>query len=135
MMYLLTDEQIEKAVNWWVGAIRKPKFDGLSNEERADPKNDDYQMAEMMATLAVRPKTEQQLDAFKGALRDELLSSEYNPYHGLHVDYSPCIELHNAAEKAGIVGGMTFPWKTNMYFDDEGNVKVSAGYRAPMECL
>ena len=134
-MFKLTDEQIEKAVNWWVNAIRQPTFDGLSDEERADPKNDGYQMAEMMATLAVKPKTEEQMDAFKKALRDELLSSEYNPYHGLHVDYGPCVPLHNAAEKAGIVGGTTFPWKTNMYFRDDGSVRVSAGYRSPMEIL
>ena len=134
-MYLLTDEQIEKAVNWWADAIRQPKLDGLNDTERADPKNDSYQMAEMMATLAVKPKTEKQLDDFKKALRDELLSSEYNPYHGLRVDYGPCLELHNAAEKAGIGGGITFPWKTNMCFHDDGSIKVSAGHRAPMECL
>ena len=134
-MYILTQEQIEKAVDWWANAIRQPRFDGLSDTERADPANDGYQMAEMMATLAVKPKTEEQMDAFKKALRDELLSSEYNPGRGLRVDYGPCIVLHNAAEKAGIGGGIIFPWKTDMYFRDDGSVRVSAGYGSPMERL
>lgn len=134
-MYILTQEQVEKAVNWWTDAIRQPKFDGLSEAERADPANDSYQMAEIMATMAVKPKTEQQFENFKKALRSELLSAEYSPHRGLHVDYDPCIELHNAAEKAGFGAGITFPWKTDMYFREDGTVKVSAGYRAPMESL
>ena len=38
-MFKLTDEQIEKAVQWWADRICAPVFSGLSNEERQDPRN------------------------------------------------------------------------------------------------
>lgn len=134
-MFNLTNEQIEKAVEWWANAILSPVFDGLSKEERQDPKNEGYQMAEMLATVAHKEPTSEQLETFKVALRNNLEDDEYNQRWGLHVDYGPCGELGNAAETAGIPIGSLFPWKTSMYFFEDGRVGVSAGYRAPTEYL
>ena len=39
-MEKLTEEQIEKAVNWWADRVVAPIFDGLSKEERKDPVNE-----------------------------------------------------------------------------------------------
>lgn len=135
-MYQLTEEQIEKAVDWWASAIEHPKFDGLSQEERRDPKNDSYQLGEMMATVASKTKTSEQIEKFKLALASLLSSDNFNPYHGLHVDYGPDMTLASAASAAGIDTSITsFPWKTNMWFNDEGNVDVRAGYGAKVEKL
>ena len=134
-MNKLTDEQIEKAVTWWASVIVNPVFDGLSDEERRDPQNNSYQMAEMLATVSHKNPTSEQLEAFKSSLREQLKADE-DSIRGLHVDYGPDHILHEATEAAGIEVGMSlFPWKTNMYFGDDGGVKVSAGYRAPMESL
>ena len=134
-MFKLTDEQIEKATNWWADAMVNPRFDGLSNEERRDPQNDSYQLAEVMATVSHKNPTNEQLGVFKASLREQLKSDEY-AIRGLHVDYGPDSMLCDAAKAAGIDITMSlFPWKTNMYFRDDGSVTVSAGYRAPVECL
>jgi hypothetical protein len=132
-MYNLTDEQIEKAVNWWAERIACPKFDGLSQEERKDPANRSYQMAEVMASMLVEPIDNSVSDKFKAELRKQL-ENDYNPYHGLHVDYGPDLILGNAAQAAG-VSAHNFPWKTSMYFGEDGTVKVRSGYSAPMETI
>lgn len=134
-MWKLTDEQIEKAVDWWASAIVNPKFDGLSDEERADPQNDGYQLAEIMTAASHKNPTSEQLEAFKESLQEQLETlDEYAP-RTLGVDYGPCLILHEAAKAAGIERNSLFPWKTNMWFYDDGRVGVSAGYRAPTEYL
>ena len=134
-MWKLTDEQIEKAVDWWANAIVNPKFDGLSDEERADPQNDGYQLAEIMTAASHKNPTNEQLEAFKLSLQEQLETlDEYSP-RTLGVDYGPCLILHEAAKAAGIERISLFPWKTNMWFYDDGRVGVSAGYRAPTEYL
>jgi hypothetical protein len=106
-MFELTDEQIDKAAMWWSNIITNPKFDGLSKEERKDS-----------------------AEVFAEALKDELRNKEYNPYWGLSVDYHPCSELADAAKKAG-VSGNNFPWKTSMWFKEDGSVSVAYGYQQP----
>ena len=135
-MFELTNEQIEKAIEWWANAIVRPVFDGLSNKERQDPRNEGYQMAEMLATVTHKEPTSEQLEAFKVALRNNLEDDDYIPQRGLHVDYGPDLTLGSAAKDAGInVSTTRFPWKTNMWFYGDGRVGVSAGYRAPTEYL
>ena len=114
----ITDEQVEKAVNWWSKVINKPKFDGLSKSERRDPRNKDYQMAELLASALVEEINDEQIEIFKKELTEELKKDDYNPYHGLHVDYHPDPALMDAAEKAGISTN-NFPWKTSLWFEEE----------------
>lgn len=132
MTFMLTQEQIEKAVKWWGNVLAgNPKFQTLSQEERRDKRNEGAAFAEMMAT-AMRTGVDLELiPIFENNLRKKLLADDYNPHWGLHTDYGPGMLLAESAEEAGIeVNMMTFPWKTNMWFDEDGGVKVRYGYGA-----
>lgn len=133
-MFKLTDEQAEKAAQWWANRVCAPIFNGLSDEERKNPRNTAYQMAEVMATMAVEPVSDSKREKFIAALKTELQAEKYNPYWGLSVDYGPCATLHHAAKKAG-VPQTNFPWKTNMSFREDGTVAVSMGYATPYESI
>ncbi|MHA2220058.1 MAG: DUF3717 domain-containing protein [Candidatus Hodarchaeales archaeon] len=125
-MYKLTDEQIEKAVNWWAERLQQPTFDaGADSKEMA--------MAEVMANMLTTHATEEEIENFKIHLGNALRSDDYNPYHGLHVDYHPDRILSEVAEASNI-NPNNFPWKTSMWFDEE-TVKVSLGYGAKVEEL
>lgn len=126
-MFKLTEEQIEKAAEWWADRVCAPTFSGLSDEERKDPVNKAYQMAEVMTAMSVESITDDKRAGFIAALKEELRGSDYNSWQGLGVDYGPDRYLVKAAEKAGIPGG-NFPWKTHMSFSEDGKVKVSLGY-------
>ncbi len=119
-MQKLTNEQIEAAVNWWANAIRNPKFDDGDDGSGGG-------MAMMMATLARKSPNEDEIEAFKVALAEELCSNENVAYLGLSCDYGPDGTLADALQKAGM--DVSLPWKTNMNFRD-GKVSVSHGYRA-----
>ncbi len=131
-MFQLTEEQIEKAAEWWADRVCKPTFSGLSDEERKDPRNLQYQLAEAMASTLVEPVGSDQRQQFIDALKEELMNPEYNPFWGLDVDYHPCLTLANAAKKAGIPS-TNFPWKTRMRFSEGGVVEAALGYGAPLE--
>lgn len=124
---MLTEEQIEKAAEWWADKVCKPVFSGLSEAERQDPVNNAYQMGEMMAASLVEDVDNDKRRAFIDALKEELSSPDYNQWWGLNVDYNPDRVLSRAAEKAGIPSG-NFPWKTHMSFSEDGKVKAAMGY-------
>ena len=129
----LTDAQVDAAVDWWAKALCQPKFDTLG-ETRHDPKADPkgaVSMAELMASSLHQAPSEEQMSAFRDALREQLLSGDTY----LSVDYWPSAALGNALEAAGIEVKMSsLPWKTHMNFD-RGGVTVSCGYGAPWETL
>ena len=127
-MEKLTKEQIEKAVNWWADRVAAPIFDGLSKEERKDPVNDGYQMAEVLANLLVKPVDITAREKFIDALREELQKENTRATWGLFTDYGPDAILDDVANKAGISLN-NFPWKTCMWFKD-GKVIVALGYAA-----
>ena len=133
-MFKLTDEQIEKAVEWWADQVCAPEFDGLSDGERRDPSNAAYQMAEIMASMSVKPIDKDQRQHFKDALAEGLQDPNFNPFCGLGVDYHPDRTLAAAAEKAGIPL-TNFPWKTHMSFSEDGSVSASAGYGNPRQTI
>lgn len=132
MQNFLTDEQIEKAVNWWKKVLINPKFSAHSEEERASGQ-DNLAMAELMAkTFLTNGNSDKHaVDQFCIELQKLLKESEYSKF-GLHVDYDPCQILNDAAKKSGFKG--RFPWKTNMYFR-HGEVQVSYGYGAKVETI
>ncbi len=127
MNYKLTDKQIEKAVNWWAERVEQPTFD-------AGADSPEMELAEAMANMLTIPVTENCIEKFKGELRDALKDKDYNPWQGIHTDYHPDPILFEAAKGAGI-NVSNFPWKTSMYFKDDGSVQVSLGYGASPEDL
>lgn len=133
-MFTLTDEQINKAIEWWANRVCAPVFNGLTQQERQDPANASYQLAEAFATMLTKPVQNDQREEFIVALKNELSSPEYNPHWGLHVDYAPCRELADAATLSGVPSS-NFPWKTDMYFKDDGGVYAKTGYGAEYEKL
>jgi hypothetical protein len=125
----LTNEQIEKAVVWWADRVAKPTFRALNDEERKSPGNDGMKFAELLATMNVLPVTQEQRVKFMDALRAQLeIESMFGVLDYLSVDYGPCTVLSNAAKIAEISEN-NFPWKTNMWFNDDGTVTVSLGYQ------
>lgn len=128
-MEVLSAKQVEAAVMWWAKAIIKPEFHTLERGAVVHEGERDAAFSEMLATVAAKPKTDEQVTAFAKALTRLLL--EHNP-RTLDVDYGPDTILLEAATEAGIPnpGMLAFPWKTSMWFKD-GKVVVSSGYRAP----
>ena len=121
---------IEAAVNWWADKLTACKQSGLSAEERRDPANQSYQLAEMLMLMNKPAVTEEQLEKFKMALTATLNCGI--PYC-ISVDYQPDCTLYEALQFAGISADMgTLPIKTNMWIRD-GQVEVSYGYGAPIE--
>ena len=119
-MNFLTDEQIDKAVNWWAEQVDHPGFD--AGEDSLE-----MIMAETMASMLVVPVAQECKTKFKDELRSALKDKEYNPLQGVHTDYHPDLILFEVAQASG-VSEHNFPWKTNMYFRDDGSVHVSSGY-------
>jgi len=133
-MTKLTELQVTKATEWWADRICSPVFDGLSKEERRDPANEPYRLAEMLATMSIKPVGGNQREKFIAALREEIEAESYNSLFGLSVDYHPCRELAQAAKEAEIPRS-NFPWKTYMHFDADGTVKAACGYGKPLETI
>ena len=127
MSYRLTDEQIEKAVNWWAERIEQPTFD-------AGADSPEMKLAEAMATMLTSTVAEGCIEKFKNELCRALKDEDYNPWDGLHTDYGPDRTLSEVATASG-VDTNNYPWKTNMYFEDDGSVRVSLGYGATLEDL
>lgn len=134
MIDKLTERQMDIAIEWWADRVCKPKFDGLTEQERQDPANDAYKFAEGLALLLVEPVTDEQRERFKNALREEMQSSEFLSNPVLRIDYHPNQVLAKAAEQAGISEN-NFPWKTWMHFWNDGAVECATGYAAPVEVL
>jgi hypothetical protein len=129
----LSDEQIKAAVDWWMAALRKPKFDTGTTRGK-DPSTP---QTEMMATLinAENKPIEDSITKFGHFLSEYLHSLKIGDwFNGLFVDYGPDNALFEAAEKAGIDAGnqSTFPWKTKMWFSN-GGVQVACGYAAEQQ--
>ena len=127
----LTEEQINKATEWWGEIIGgTPNFQALSTTERISGNNRGMETCEMMATAFRKDIDPDAIERFKAELHNRLSDPGFSAYHGLGVDYDPCPCLYGAAVAAGIdVCINTFPWKTHMYFEDN-KVRVKYGYGA-----
>ena len=118
----LTEEQIEKASNWWSEQLRSPRFDNGDDSATGA-------MCHMMAALSYRSISDEKIDTFKSELK--LRMFDCDEFAHIDVDYDPCQILLMSAKAADIDTSITtFPWKTNMCFED-GKVMASLGYRAP----
>jgi hypothetical protein len=134
-MSIHTEGQITAAAQWWADRLVNCRHSGLSAEERRDPENYGYQIAEMLMTVQ-RPKiTDEQIEKFKGALVAKLSEDTYDANYGwLDVDYGPCKLLADALEAAGIPNNSTLPIKTTMHLHD-GLVDVRYGYGAATQTI
>jgi hypothetical protein len=120
-------EVIRKAVDWWADKLIACKNSGLSSEERSDPANRGYQMAEALMALTKPKVSQEQIDKFKNELTRVL--ENYKP-HSLMVDYNPDGWLTQSLEAAGISSDMgVLPIKTRMHIEAD-KVEVSYGYGA-----
>ena len=122
---MLTEEQIEVAVNWWANVMKNPKFDNGDDSQQGG-------MAGMLATMGKQEVSVDQTEKFKVELRKVLEGGEVGPW-GLSVDYHADQNLAKAMDAAGVPRGNA-PWKTSMTFRD-GAVKVRYGYGAEQQQL
>lgn len=127
--------QFEVAAQWWADRLRDCVHNGLSPDERRDPQNFGYQIAEMLMTVGRPTITLEQVEAFKTALIAGLRDAKYPPY-SIGVDYHPDELLSRALITADIpVANGVLPIKSHMALNDDGAVKVSYGYAAPQVVL
>lgn len=138
-MNLVTKEQARKGGKWWAEAIVHPQFKTLSDQERSDASSIGAAMAEGLAGILAdkNPVTREEADRFAEVF-EKVLSETGHPYfhQGVSVDYGPDGVLAAIAEEAGIGNKLaSFPWKTHMFFHDDGTVKVAHGYGAPFVTL
>jgi len=129
-MNKLTEEQVEVAVNWWADRVCQPEFHTQTPGENVKS----IAMAESMAYLLTKPVNFDSKEKFIDELRKRITSSEFNPFSGLHVDYHPDRILSDAAIESGVELS-NFPWKTGMYFGEDGSVKAKIGYGSELETL
>lgn len=128
----MKSEAIEAAFQWWADKLRSCKQSGLSAEERIDPRNDAYQMAEMLMTISKPKVTDEQITKFSESLTAKLADGKIR-YLG--VDYGPDMILRSALAESGISAEMgTLPIKTSMWLDAD-KVSVRYGYGAPEETI
>lgn len=128
----LTTEQTKAAVSWWADKLVACKHSGLSAEERRQPENSSYQLAEMFMAMSKPKVSAEQVDKFKVSLFNQI--QNLKPYC-ISVDYGPDSYLRTACDSAGIDAGMgTLPIKTTMWLDD-GKVTVRYGYGAEPETI
>jgi hypothetical protein len=136
------EREIATAAKWWADQLPAPKA-SLAVQAGAGPEdvigNPVAQgLFSMLATKEAEAVTPERVEAFRVALADHLRSvASQAPYRRtLATDYGPDAELGDALDAAGLNGrSMTLlPLKTVMWVK-EGSVRVSKGYRAPIEDL
>lgn len=112
--------------------------DQLRNGAKLD-NGDNSEVGAMFFMLAKLSKnsdrdgmSEEFIDRFEYDLFSLIMKK--NPTH-IVVDYHPDWILREAVESSGVKVVMgSFPWKTEMYFSDDG-VQVSCGYRAELKYI
>lgn len=129
----LTEKQIDAAVEWWknavTGAVKKQMVRPGGGERSAS--TDLCEVMGIMLAAKTAP-SEVEAEEFAQALRLHL--SQDNVYHCLGVDYGPDKALRDCADAAGLSHDR-FPWKTVMWFGDEGDVRVRHGYGEEVQTL
>ena len=122
----LTDDQVEKAVNWWADAISHPRFDNGDPSEVGG-------ITMTLAIMATQPVSDEQKARFKESLEKRLRTGSLDYGMCFGVDYHPDGILADAMSEASIPESQA-PWKTQMWFRG-GKVIVSYGYGAPRVTL
>ncbi len=117
---------LEIVTNWWAD-----KISGNVRHDNGALNEAPSAMACILADLLVKPITEEQLETFKAVLEERLIEQLSSRGRvDLYCDYGPDIFLREAAEKANIPT-VNFPFKTGMYIEYNGDVRVKEGYACP----
>lgn len=138
MEVTMTDDQIAKAVEWWMNALRKPEFRTLTDEDRRSGRERPAEVAELMAAAFHEDVPDDKILTFgvelEKRIRDALANPSKTHMPGevvLSVDYGPNAILCAALEAAGIKPRMdVLPWKTSMTVGPKV-VEVKCGYAQP----
>jgi len=131
---------VDRACELWVRMLSKPEFNAIGKEGHGDDPKGSMHIAQCLATMnadAVKAEAES-LNKFRTALKKYLMQKvrwereaglifdENGHYEtGMNVDYHPDWALRQAAKESGIAEDL-FPWKTNMYVD-ENSIALSYG--------
>lgn len=127
----LSDKMAKAAAKWWADRLR-----GNAKLDNADPSEIGamtFMMGNIIQARAAEKRTLEQIQIFEDSLYKRLL--DYDDYW-LGIDYHPWKIFIESAEEAGFqLSGCCLPWKTSMYFEESGEIKVSYGYGAPLEII
>lgn len=124
---MIGEESIKKAVDWWAN-----KISGNIHHDNGDDSFASV-MSCFLADMGSKPVTNEQIEVFKKELAKGITEyiKEYPTFKVyLGCDYGPCEILSRAADEAGIKP-LNFPFKTGMYIEADGKVRVSDGYAHP----
>ncbi len=119
---ILTNNQIDKAVTWWMNNIQHPSHRQVKPEQETEQTI----LGAGMSAMLVEEIPNKKIMDFGMALRGQL--KDYNP-HYIRVDYHPDKILSKAAEMAELPEH-NWSIKTSMEFSG-GAVSVSEGYGSP----
>lgn len=126
---------IEAVAEFWA----ENTFNNPVNQNNGDMDGMLFALANMASMQAQREVTSEQVELFKKNLV-ERMKTEYNKTGKLwslrlDCDYGPCNTLAEAATDAGITNGMSFPWKTESWINEDGKAEASLGYHGPVKKL
>ncbi len=116
----ITNEQIEKAVNWWASQLTNVSR-SIDSDSSVMSLVQDTIRAEGIGSAA--SITEDQVERFKAALRQWLQGRWYQSTR-LDTNYEPDYALTAALEEAGIDPDFALPPKISMLFYPDGSVSV-----------
>ncbi len=116
----MSDKRIKQAE-----VICQPKFDNGDTSRMGCTTS-------MLAGMLVKDVGESQKEKFKQELSRILMTKTHVKY--VQVDYDPDSTLAEALHKSEI-SFSNAPWKTRMWLDEDGSVKVRYGYGAEIQTL
>jgi len=127
----LSNEMAKVAAKWWADRLRESTK--LDNADPSETGALTFMMAKILQSKMAEKRTLEQIQLFEDVLYKKLLDYDY---YWIGIDYHPIKIFVEAAKEAGFELSMScLPWKTNMYFGENGEIKVSYGYGAPLKII
>lgn len=123
-------EVAKVAARWWADQLRGNAK--LDNGDDSEAGIFGSVLSSMLQEAEKSKRPSDDADKFEVALVDRLLEED-SKWLCVGVDYHPDGILQSAADRVGVQLGMaSLPWKTNMRIEND-TVRVSCGYRSPIE--
>ncbi len=121
---------LEIATNWWAD-----KISGNVRHDNGALNEAPSAMACLFADMCAKPIMEEQKEMFKKTLEEKIIEQLSSRGRiDLYCDYGPDLYLREAAEKANIPT-TNFPFKTGMYIERNGDIRVKEGYGRSYESI
>jgi len=112
------------AAKWWTDHLRKGAK--LDHGDPSQVGGMAVMMGHLTQHIAETKRTPEQEQAFEDALYEKFLDYDR---HWVGIDYHPWGLFEESAKEAGFtLSSSCLPWKTNMYFSKNGEIKVILGY-------